>query len=162
MDLRLRPWTVKQGKPFCKKVHRELPHVQGAMWCISVRSGTEVVGVALVGHPARVWMTDHETLAVLRVAVLEGVRNGCSMLYGACSRSAKAMGCDNLVTYTHLWEDGASLKAAGWVDGGITEGGEHGRKSRPRKKAVDAAPKRRWFAPWSKMAGAAQSAAISR
>ena len=45
-------------------------------------------------------------------------------------------------------EFGASLRAAGWIDAGLTEGGQWSRASRPREGAVDALPKRRWFAPW--------------
>jgi len=150
MKLRLRPWSVKKAVPFVSGVHRRLPKVQGAMWAISVKHEDKVVGVALVGHPARVWMDDYATLAVLRVAVLEGYPNACSMLYGACSRAAKAMGCENLVTYTHHDEHGASLKASNWVDMGLTGGGECSRPSRAREPAVDPFPKRRWLAPWSK------------
>lgn len=148
-QLRLRPWTVKQGKPFVERVHRRLPKVQGAMWAVSVRRGSDVVGCALVGHAARLLSDDDETLSVLRVAVIEGNANACSMLYGACSRAAKAMGADNLVTYTHGDEHGASLKAANWIDGGMTDGGEHNRPSRHREAALFPEPKRRWWAPWS-------------
>lgn len=84
MSLRLRPWTVKAALPFVRKVHRRLPKVQGAMWAVSVREGWSVVGCALVGHAARLLSEDYATLAVLRCAVIEGHRNGCSMLYGAC------------------------------------------------------------------------------
>lgn len=153
--MRLRPWTVKQALPFVREVHRRLPKVQGAMWAVSVRDLGGVVGVALVGHPARELMDDNATLAVLRVAVIEGNRNACSMLYGACSRMAKASGADNLVTYTHEDENGASLKAAGWISDGMTEGGEHSRPSRKREAAVDSKPKQRWWAPWSAKALAA-------
>lgn len=149
--LSLRPYTVKRALPFVAQVHRRLPKVQGAMWAVSVWAHGEVVGVALVGHPARELMKDH-TLAVLRVAVLEGYKNACSMLYGACSRAARAMGADNLVTYTHEDETGVSLKAAGWIYGGLTDGGEHSRPSRQRAAAVDPKPKHRWWAPWSKRA----------
>lgn len=147
MSLELRPWTVKQAIPFVRHVHRRLKKIQGAMWAVSVRRGPEVVGVALVGAPARVWNGD--TLTVLRVAVIEGNPNACSMLYGACSRAARAMGAENLVTYTHLDEHGASLKASGWVEVGLTEGGQWDRDERQRELAIDANPKRRWFAPWS-------------
>lgn len=71
------------------------------------------------------------------------------MLYGACSRAGKALGADNMVTYTHEDEDGTSLKAAGWIDGGLTDGGEWSRPSRPRQLALDTHRKRRWWAPWS-------------
>jgi hypothetical protein len=152
VSLRLRPWTVKKALPFVRSVHRRLPRVQGALWAVSVREGREVIGAALVGHPAREWMEDDATLAVIRVAVQEGHPNACSMLYGACSRAARAMGAEDLVTYTHSDELGTSLKASGWVDGGLTDGGEHSRPSRRRGPAVDPNPKRRWFAPWSRRA----------
>lgn len=147
LPLTLAPWTVKQALPFVARVHRRLPRIQGAMWAIRVMRGTQTVGVALVGHPARTM--SHDTLCVLRVAVEDGHTNACSMLYGACARAAKAMGAQNLVTYTHGDEHGTSLKASGWVDDGFTEGGEHSRPSRPRGPAVDPLPKRRWYAPWS-------------
>jgi hypothetical protein len=145
---------VKQALPFVARVHRRLPKVQGAMWAISARVGDEVIGCALVGNPARMWMEDSAVLAVLRVAVIEGNRNACSMLYGACSRAAQAMGAEDLVTYTEGDETGVTLKAAGWVDAGMTDGGEHDRPSRQRKPAVNADPKRRWLAPWGKRAKA--------
>jgi hypothetical protein len=149
MTMRLRPMTVKAALPFVARVHRRLPRIQGAMWAVSVREGDDIVGCALVGHAARLLSEDNATLSVLRVAVVEGNPNACSMLYGACSRAAKAMGADNLVTYTHGDENGASLKAANWIDDGMTGGGQWGSASRPRKPAVDELPKRRWWAPWS-------------
>lgn len=151
----LRPWTVKQAKPWVRDVHRRLKKVQGALWAIRVLRGGLTVGCALVGHPSRVWMDDG-VLCVLRVAVLDGQPNACSMLYGACSRAAKAMGATDLVTYTHKDEPGTSLRAAGWVCAGLTDGGEHDRPSRPRQAALFPDRKRRWFAPWGRRAGAAQ------
>lgn len=152
-NLRVRPWTVKRATAlgFCSSVHRRRPSIQGAMWCISVRCGDEIVGVALVGWPAKEW-TDEEltVLCVLRVAVKEGFKNACSKLYGACWRAARAMGCESMVTYTDLDESGASLRGAGWIEDGTTDGGEWSRPSRPRRKAVNAEPKRRWWAPGSK------------
>lgn len=148
--LKLRICTIKRAIPFVRRVHRRLPKVQGAMWATSVSVDGEIVGVALVGSPAR--MLNADTLAVLRVAVIEGHKNACSMLYGACARAGKALGADNMVTYTHRDEDGTSLKAAGWIDGGLTDGGEWDCPSRPRQLALDPEQKRRWWAPWSKRA----------
>lgn len=149
--MKLRPWTVKAALPFVRQVHRRLPRVQGALWAVRVVDDqARTVGVALVGHPARRLMGD--TLAVLRVAVVEGCPNACSMLYGACSRAARAMGAENLVTYTHEDESGVSLRASGWVRDGMTDGGEYTRPSRHRPAVVDARPKHRWWAPWSKRA----------
>lgn len=125
------------------------------MWCVSLRKADRIVGVALVGMPSREQTNDElDTLCVLRVAVEEGNKNGCSKLYGACWKAARAMGATSMVTYTHDDEPGTSLIAAGWIDGGMTSGGEWDRKSRPRAKAVDAKPKRRWWAPGSLRAGA--------
>jgi hypothetical protein len=157
--LRLAPITVKKARPFVALVHRKLKRVQGAMWAVSVWGGGELVGVALVGNPARVW--NGEVLCVLRVAVIEGNPNACSMLYGACSRAAKAMGARNLVTYTHLNENGASLKASNWVPAGLTDDdAEWHRRERPRQLAIDPEMKCRWFAPWSEKAIEARAKAI--
>jgi hypothetical protein len=153
--LRLRPWTVKRADAirFVADTHRKQPKVQGAMWCVSVRDEKEIVGVALVGWPARSQTNDEvDTLCVLRVAVKEGYKNACSMLYGSCWRAARAMGTDSMVTFTHLDEPGTSLRAAGWIEDGTTDGGEWSRPSRKRGKAIDSRPKRRWWAPGSKRA----------
>ena len=136
------------------------------MWCVSVRAGSEIVGVALVGWPSRAHSSDEiDTLCVLRVAVKPdpgmnggGTKNACSMLYGACWRAARAMGADSMVTFTDLDEAGASLRAAGWIEDGITSGGEWSRPSRPRAAAVSSEPKRRWWAPGSKRAPQKESA----
>lgn len=156
MKLHLRPWTVRRSHAiaFVRNVHRRLPRVQGAMWCVSVRNpDEEIVGVALVGWPSQT-QTNHrcDHLRVLRVAVKDGYPNACSMLYGACWRAARAMGAESMDTFTSLNESGTSLRAAGWIDGGLTEGGEHSRPSRYRSPAVDPQPKRRWWAPGSEKA----------
>ena len=150
-QLIVRPCTVKGAIKWVKLTHRRLPNLQGAMWAVSVNRGLEeeMVGVAAVGHAARKF-AEQSILCVLRVSVIEGNKNACSMLYGACSRAAKAMGASGLVTYTHLDELGTSLAASNWVPDGTTRGGEHSRVSRPRPPAVDASPKIRWWAPWSK------------
>jgi hypothetical protein len=152
----LRPITVRRatGLGFVATTHRRLPEIQGAMWGIAVvdEESREVLGVALVGHPSRVQTTPtNEHLRVLRVAVREETPHACSMLYAACWRAARAMGCVRMDTHTHLDEPGTSLVAAGWIDSGLTRGGEHDRANRSRRKAVDAAPKRRWWAPGSRL-----------
>lgn len=129
-------------------VHRRLPAVQGAMWAVAVDSSGLTVGVAMVGHAARKLM-EQGVLSVLRVAVLEGNPNACSMLYGATSRAARAMGAKGLVTYTHHDEPGTSLRAAGWVHDGQTKGGEWDRPSRHRQAVLFPDAKHRWWAPWS-------------
>jgi len=101
-------------------------------------------------------------LRVLRVAVKEGYKNACSMLYAAAWRAARAMGVESMDTFTHMDEPGTSLRAAGWIDDGITAGGEYDRPSRPRAAQIDPAPKRRWWAPGSKKAPLARQPAPGR
>lgn len=148
------PYPVKYAKAWIETVHRRIPALTGAMWAIGLWDGAEMRGLAVVGRPARMLDVPARTripvLDVLRVAVVEGTPNGCSALYGACSRVARDMGADGILTYIHSDETGVSLKAAGWVQDRATEGGEWSRKSRPRKGALDALPKWRWWAPWSK------------
>lgn len=145
--MRLFPSSVSFGRKWVADVHRHLPRVQGAKWCIGLRTDDDdVIGVALVGHGARALGPD--TLTVTRVAVLEGYKNACSMLYGACSRAAKAMGADDLITYTTLDEPGTSLRATGWVCAGMTRGGSWDTPSRRRSAPIDPRPKHRWLAPW--------------
>lgn len=151
-NLRLRPWTVRRADAlaFVAEVHRRRPKIQGAMWCVSVRHGDEIVGVALVGWPARKHSSDElDTLCVLRVAAKPGMKNVCSMLYGACWKAARAMGAESMVTFTDLDEPGTSLRASGWIADGVTAGGEWSRPSRSRNPAVSAERKRRWWAPGS-------------
>jgi hypothetical protein len=118
---------------------------------VALFSGDAMAGCAIVGWPARVWM-DKNVLSVLRVAVAEDVPNGCSKLYGAVAKAAKAMGARDVVTYTHQDEPGTSLHAAGWVLAGATDGGEWSRLSRPRRSALFPQAKNRWLAPWGDMA----------
>lgn len=156
----LGPYPVKYAREWIETVHRRIPALVGGMWCVGLWVGDEMRGLAVVGRPtSRMQDSPAKTrlavLYVLRVAVVEGTRNGCSALYGACSRAARDMGCDGLNTYIHDDETGVSLRAAGWVqDDEQTSGGEWSREGRQRALALDAKPKRRWWAPWSKQASA--------
>lgn len=148
--LRLRPYPIKRALPFVRAVHRRLPTILGGMWSIAVQDGADVRGVAVVGRPNARVLDDGERLQVLRVAVIVGTPNGCSMLYGACSRAARSMGASDLFTYIHDDESGVSLKAAGWVEDVEFEsdGGLWGRSTRERE-TVEPGRKRRFWAPWS-------------
>jgi hypothetical protein len=157
VPLTLGPYPTKYAEEWMRRVHRRLPDLTGSMWCIGLWVGDEMRGLAAVGRPnarkadalARQRLA---ILSVLRVAVIEGTKNGCSALYGACSRAAQGMGADGLNTYIHNDELGTSLKAANWIEDGETDGGEWDREGggRQRMLVVDPNPKRRWWAPWSK------------
>jgi hypothetical protein len=100
-------------------------------------------GVAMVGRPVARNLQDGWTLEVLRVAT-DGVRNGCSMLYGAAWRAARALGYRRLVTYTLPEEGGGSLRAAGMTLIGKAGGGSWNCASRPRVDKHPTQEKLRW------------------
>ena len=148
--MRLRPVPVKVALRFNLKTHRRLPRLQGGMWAVAIERRA-ILGVAIVGRPTARRLDNGRRLQVLRCAVRAGVPNGCSMLYGAVARSAKAMGATDCFTYTHADETGISLKASGWIEDTEfhSKGGVWG--GRANRRTVDPNPKRRFFAPWSEM-----------
>jgi hypothetical protein len=77
------------------------------------------------------------------------------MLLSAICRAGAALGYEEAWTYTLPEESGVSLKAAGFVDMGLTKGEEWNRPSRRRAPAVRPDPKRRWMRPLTAEARAA-------
>ena len=129
MTLDIVPCTVKAARKMVKAWHRHLEDVQGGLFAAACATETgEIVGVAIAGNPARVWQGQAK-LVITRVATT-GHENACSALYGALARAAKALGYMEVWTYTLPEEPGISLRAAGFVDMGLTTGGEHDRPSR--------------------------------
>jgi len=162
--MRVAPIPVKHAVRFVELVHRRLPHAHHRMWAIGLWDSGALRGVALVGAPkarglaavavesGEGWPEPYERLEVVRVAVMEGTLNGCSMLYGAAARAARAMGATDLLTYTDEDEPGTTLKAAGWIcDVGLFGGGQATCPSRPRRLRTEkeVLKRRRWWAPWS-------------
>jgi hypothetical protein len=81
-------------------------------------------------------LDDGHTAEVTRLCT-DGIKNGCSFLYGAAARVARAMGYTKIITYILESETGASLRASGWTFGGVCGGGSW---NRPNRKRVDKAP----------------------
>lgn len=140
--MKIAPCTVKAALRKVREWHRHLPELQGGLFAAACEVDGECVGVAVAGNPSRVWQGNGK-LVISRVATT-GYENACSMLYGALCRAAKALGYREVWTYTLPDEPGTSLRAAGFTDMGLTDGGEHSRPSRYRKPAVRPEPKRRW------------------
>ncbi len=136
------PCTVKAAKRHVRRWHRHLPRVHGGLFAAALAVDGQVVGVAMAGNPPRLWQGSGRVV-ISRVAT-DGAENGCSMLYGALCRAAKALGYREAWTYTLPEEPGTSLRAAGFEDMGLTRGGEHDRPSRARAPAARPEPKRRW------------------
>lgn len=141
--MEIEPITVKAARAKVKEWHRHLPEVQGGLFAAQCVVNGECVGVAIAGNPARVWQGTGK-IVITRVAT-NGFENACSKLYGALARAAKALGYKEVWTYTLPSESGSSLRAAGFMDMGMSAGGEHSRPSRYRKPSVRPEQKRRWM-----------------
>lgn len=142
MTLCLVPMTVKAALRHVKEWHRHLPDLQGGLFAVGVHLDNVLVGVGVCGNPAQEWQGTGRVV-ISRVAT-DGAKDACSMIYGALCRAAKALGYREAWTYTLPDEPGTSLRAAGFEDMGMTDGGEHDRPSRHRKPAKHPEPKRRW------------------
>jgi hypothetical protein len=138
------PITVGDACAFVDRVHRHHPAPQGGLWAVAVSLGGDVVGVAIVAQPVARGLADEWTAEVRRVAVVEGIANACSMLYGACWRAARALGYRRLVTYTLQSEPGTSLRAAGWRVVAEVKGRSWHCESRPRVDRHPTQDKFRW------------------
>ncbi len=117
MTLRLRPITQRAARAFVAQHHRHNEAPVGSIFQVALEDETgEIVAVAIAGRPPARGLDNGRTLEVLRVCTL-GHRNANSMLYGAVTRAAVALGYDRerIYTYTLTSESGASLTAAGWV-----------------------------------------------
>jgi len=109
------PITIKATKRFLGRNHRHTKAPVGALFVVAVADPAgEIRGVAVAGRPSARLLDDGFTIEVTRVGT-DGVRNGCSMLYAAIVRAAKALGYRRAYTYTLASESGASLRAAGWM-----------------------------------------------
>jgi hypothetical protein len=112
-NVEIRPVTIKAANVFVIKFHRHHKQVQGAKFAIGIFSDSDLRGVAICGRPVGRKLDNGLTLEVVRLCVLD-MKNGCSMLYSACSRIAKEMGYKKIITYILQSETGISLKASGW------------------------------------------------
>ena len=90
----------------------------------------------MTGRPVARLLDDGYTAEVTRLCT-DGIKNGCSFLYAAAARTAKAMGYTKIITYILESEDGASLRASGWVYEGIRGGGSW---NRPNRQRTDKSP----------------------
>jgi hypothetical protein len=118
---------------FVLKLHRHHKPEVGhrfslGAWSIDRR---DLCGVAIVGRPKARMIDQRRVLEVTRVAT-DGTKNACSILYGAAVRAAKAIGYDEIITYTLASEPGTSLRAAGWQQVATVKGEYWSRQSRPR------------------------------
>jgi len=125
------PITFQEANAFVAKHHRHHKPVTGMKFCLAISDGENIRGVALIGRPVARHLDNGWTLEVNRCCT-DGVKNGCSMLYGAAWRITKQMGYLRLITYTLPSEGGTSLVASGWKLIGEAGGSPWNSKKRPR------------------------------
>lgn len=113
MTLHLVPVTLREANAFVDLHHRHSEPVRGCIFTVGIADVDSIRGVAIVGRPVARELQDGFTAEVLRCCT-DGVKNGCSMLYGACWRGMQAAGYTRGITYTLDAEGGASLRASGW------------------------------------------------
>lgn len=111
------PIFQKEAFAFVVKHHNHHEEPVGSIFQTAIHDGNEIVGVAIVGRPSGPKLDDGFTVEVTRLCVLRDrkIPNGCSMLYGVCTRISKDLGYKKIVTFTLMSEPGTSLKASGWI-----------------------------------------------
>jgi hypothetical protein len=140
--LQIIPISIRDANMYVDEYHRHLGSLRvGATFALAISDGEKIRGVALVGRPAARHLDNGFTLEVRRCCT-DGLKNVCSMLYGAAWRVAREMGYRRLITYTRITEPGTSLKAAGWKCLGERKGNTWNMPSRHRK---DTAPLQKYL-----------------
>jgi len=143
--LEIVPLNLDEANVYVAKFHRHHKPTVGHKFSLGVADETGTVrGVAIVGRPVARHLDNGWTLEVNRCCT-DGVRNGCSILYGAAWRVAKAMGYKRVITYTLPSEGGASLRGAGWTCVGERGGGNWNVKSRPRVDTATELQGQKWL-----------------
>jgi hypothetical protein len=141
--MELRRISIKAAMRVVRQWHRHLDAPQGAIFALSAWHEGQLVGVALVGNPiARLETQEGDIAEVIRVAT-DGTPNACSFLYARAKRAAQALGFKRVRTKTLTDESGASLRAVGAAQIGVTVPQQWDREDR-RRREHPMAPKLRW------------------
>jgi hypothetical protein len=113
--VRRRPITLREARRFVGEHHRHNLPDRGWLCGVGIEDdGGGLLAVGVLGRPKGRGAQDGHTAEITRVCTI-GTKNAASMIYGALCRAAEALGYDRVITYTLADEDGASLKAAGFV-----------------------------------------------
>ena len=140
--MEIKPITFREAINFINENHRHHKATVGHKFSIGLYDGEKIVGVAVCGRPVSRYLDDGETCEINRLCT-DGTKNACSMLYGASCRVAKEMGYVRVITYILASENGASLKASGFVCEGEA-GGTHWTGKRNRGQDIPNEMKTRW------------------
>ncbi|WP_373285699.1 XF1762 family protein [Hymenobacter glacieicola] len=143
--MKIRTASLKEANEFVAAHHRHNDPVRGHKFSLALEVNGVLVGVCIVGRPKARGFDNGRWFEVVRLCT-DGTRNACSKLYAAARAAARALGYEQLLTYTLSSETGASLRASGWRKGHTTDGGSWDTPSRRRKDTAPTEPKICWFA----------------
>ena len=141
--LTVKPMSLADANRFVAEHHRHHKPVRGHKFSLGCMANGHLAGVAIVGRPVSRYLDDGLTLEVNRLCT-DGTKNACSFLYGAAARAAAAMGYKRIITYTLESENGASLRASGWVCQGKAGGLRWTGKRQPKEDQYPAQMKLRY------------------
>ena len=131
------PLTLKVANDFVTEHHTHNKKVVGCKFCIGVNIDNVLEAVAIVGRPVARKLDDGLTVEILRLCTKQkGIKNLCSLLYSRSWRLWKLMGGKRIITYTLESENGASLKASGFIKTGETQTFKEGTGWTNRKNRV--------------------------
>jgi len=131
MSLQVRPLTLKDANAYIASHHRHHKPVTGHRFSLGAYLEDALVGCCVVGRPVGRKTHQYMVAEVTRLCT-NGARNACSILYAAAARACKAMGFYHIQTFTLPEEGGASLRASGWQEDGLTPGKSWSVPTRPR------------------------------
>jgi hypothetical protein len=125
--------TLAAANKVIAQYHRHHGPVTGWKFGVGVVKGDELVGVGIAGRPVsrETQAKEPQTLEITRICTL-GEPHAASMLYGALSRAAFALGYTRVISAILKRESGTSLRAAGFTFSHDMKGGSWNRKRRPR------------------------------
>lgn len=137
------PLELAAANEFVANLHRHHDPVYRDKFRVGALVDGKLVGVVQVGRPVSRYLDNGENIEVVRLCT-DGTKDVCSFLYARAARIAKEMGYKKIITYILESESGTSLKAAGWEQEAVTNGGTWNRKSRPRNTTAPTVPKKRY------------------
>jgi hypothetical protein len=112
--LRLVPVSRVVAAECVKRWHRHNDAPVGDIFRVGAADPDgQLVAVGIAGRPVARHLQDGRTIEITRVSS-DGTRNATSMLYGALTRAAFALGYTRVITYTQASEAGSSLRGAGF------------------------------------------------
>jgi hypothetical protein len=140
------PCELREARDFVTRVHRHHRAPRAHRFSIKATVNWHTVGVAICGRPVGRHQQDGNTLEITRLCT-DGTPNAVSFLVGVVKRAARALGWKRLISYTLIEENGASWRASGMTQTGITRGGKWSGTYGDGKKRSNDHPlqeKRRW------------------